>query len=303
MNWCYCASGEFGKRVLKSCIALGIRPGKVLTLSDRKGGRGFKGVSVPVKSFCSDEGIWFREVFGKEELIGVISDFDLCVVCDFGIIFPREALNAVKCINIHPSLLPKWRGPAPIYWTILAGDKKTGASIIEMAAKVDSGPILLREAVEIDYDEDYEQVSSKLADLSARLLGKLLNLPVSEWSFSEQDDSKASYAGFINKAMARLDFENDSLDEIYRKIKAFAGSFGAFCFLGKKRFKIWKASVAFNKSGGVLGEIVDKDEESFFVQAKDGLLRVKIAQIEGKKRMKSNELLMGRLIELGQKLT
>ena len=132
MNWIYLSSGRFGAGLLKELINSGVKPDIVYTLPDRPSGRGKKLRPVPVKEVCVEYGLRFGEVSSKEDILA-IAPISLIISADIGIILPHEFVEDNFCINVHPSLLPRWRGPAPIFWSLYSGDKATGVTLIKIA--------------------------------------------------------------------------------------------------------------------------------------------------------------------------
>ena len=288
MKWCYCSSGRFGKSVLSGILDRKFLPDAVISLPDRGMGRKLKLRPVPVKEFCLDNSIAVVEAETKQALPGIIKGFDITVVCDFGIIFSEEALNSSYCINVHPSLLPRWRGPAPIYWTILSGDERTGVSIIEMTKELDSGPILLQRELPVG-GKNYSQLSFEMSDIAATMLKEIFN--GKNFPPGRQDDSLATYAGFVSKEHARINFGQDDIYLIDRKIRAFESDYGAYAFLNGKRFKIFKARPVRGKDMP-LGRL-EICGNKLLVGAISGALDLTEVQIEGKKRMRAAEFLQG----------
>ncbi len=217
---------------------------------------------------------------------------DAAVIVAYGLILPKIILESTKfgCINIHPSLLPKWRGPSPIQYSLLNGDKKTGICIIKMDEGVDSGPILAKTEFDVAENENYANLAPKMANLGANLLEKtLLELKNGKIEEIKQDDNLASFSKKINKNDAKIDW-NLTAEEINRKIKAFSGLLTAYFEYKGEKIKIFEAEVILKDSEKKAGEIVD---EKLVIQCGKGCIRPLVLQREGKKPMKIAEFLLG----------
>lgn len=217
---------------------------------------------------------------------------DAAVIVAYGLILPKIILESTKfgCINIHPSLLPKWRGPSPIQYSLLNGDKKTGICIIKMDEGIDSGDILAKIEFDVAENDNYANLAPKMAVLGANLLEKtLLNLEKGKIEPVKQNHDLASFSKKIMKEDARIDW-NLSAEEINRKIRAFSGSLTAYFEYRGEKIKVFEAEVVFEDREKKLGEIIDK---SFLIQCGKGCIRPLVLQREGKKPMRIEEFLLG----------
>jgi len=213
-------------------------------------------------------------------------DTDLAVVAAYGLILPKAILEAPKagCINVHASLLPRWRGAAPIQRAILAGDEISGVTIMQMDEGLDTGPMLLKRELPLDR-KNAEQVTEELAELGAQMLLEWLDRPTPP---EPQPDEGVTYASKIDKAEARIDWSRPA-EEIERQVRAFAPSPGAWFEANGERIRLLEASVG-NDAGGRPGEILD---ECLNVAAGDGYVRPVKVQRAGRGVMTTGELLRG----------
>ena len=266
----------------------------VYTKEPKISGRGNKLVKTPVHLWAEENGVevltpkTLRNDEGQRKFAELRAD--IAVVAAYGLILPKQVLEAypLGCINIHASLLPRWRGAAPIQRAIEAGDKKSGVTIMKMAEGLDTGDMLLKGEVEITQEMTGGVLHDKLADMGAELVLKTLR----EWKNIKpqvQDDSLSCYANKIEKTESLLDFEI-SAEDLERKIRAF-NPYPAVYFEHKgERFKILRASVG--KVKNQPGKIW-QDGNKLFVGVSDAVLEIWEIQRQGKKVMSTEELLKG----------
>ena len=266
----------------------------VYTKEPKISGRGNKLVKTPVHLWAEENGIEVRTPKNlrndDEQIKFAALNADIAVVAAYGLILPKQVLEAypLGCINIHASLLPRWRGAAPIQRAIEAGDKKSGVTIMKMAEGLDTGDMLLKGEVEILPDMTGGELHDKLADMGAELVLKTLR----EWKNIKpqvQDENLSCYANKIEKAESLLDF-GISAEDLERKIRAF-NPYPAVYFEHKgERFKILRAVVCAEKNQQ--GKIWQEGNR-LFVGAKDAALQILEIQRQGKKMMTVEELLRG----------
>ena len=196
------------------------------------------------------------------------------------------------CINVHASLLPKYRGAAPIHYAILNGEKKSGVTIMQMAEGLDTGDMLLKKSVEISENEIVEELHDQLSEVGAELVVQALEgLEKGTLTPEPQDDSLSSYASMIQKSMSALDFTKTA-SELQRIVCGLTG----FTKLGGKRLKVYRSTVLWMASEGTAGAIVNPSE--FVVRCGNGtLIRFDEVQLEGSKRMKTSDFLRGKKLE------
>lgn len=273
----------------------------VVTQPDKPAGRGQKIQSSPVKIIAEAHNIPVlqpakirkeEDSFLKE--LSALGPFDFGVVIAFGQILPVKTLNFPKfgCINIHASLLPRWRGAAPIQRALLAGDKKTGVCIMQMDSGLDTGPVFCQEKIDITEDDNADSVHDNLSALGACLLAESLpKIASGTLSASPQNPEGVTYAEKISNSDLKIDW-SASAKYINRQIKTFSPKPAAFSFLDGKRLKITKAKID-NSSDGQPGQIIQLGKDSFTVKCADISLKVLELQIEGKKAMSTEEFLRG----------
>ncbi|MGL9718542.1 MAG: methionyl-tRNA formyltransferase [Wolbachia sp.] len=221
---------------------------------------------------------------------------DVAVVAAYGLILPKEILNIPKygCINIHPSLLPRWRGAAPIQHTILAGDQETGVSIIQLNEGLDSGPILKQKKFLIEKNDNYKTLHDKLSALGSNLLMEVLN-EIEKQVPSEQNDDNACYADKVEDYKI---YASDTCEVAYRKVKAFYPK--AFVKIGNKRFRILDADFELNASlTSAQGEIIN---DNMYISLRGGTLIPKVVQMEGRNPCNVEDFVHGLKFSMVKKL-
>ena len=228
-------------------------------------------------------------------------DLDLVIVVAYGQIIPKEFLNLAKkgFINIHASLLPKWRGAAPIQRSIMNLEKETGISIMRIGEKLDTGPVCNSYRVEIKDSDNAEIISNKLSILaSEKIIENINNIFEDKLTFKEQDDSKATYASKIEKSEGEIQW-NDNAESIIGKINGLYPSPGAFFIFKEERYKILKAELGVKR--GEIGEVMTSDLEISCGNEKS--IKVIEIQRQGKKPQNINEFVLGSQIIKGSRLT
>lgn len=280
----------------------------VVTQPDKKKGR--KGILTPppVKEWAVKNNISIfqpvklREKQNIEELEKY--EADVIVVAAFGQILPKEVLDMPKygCINVHASLLPKYRGASPIQWAILNGDDETGVTTMQMGVGLDDGDILLQKKVPISSEDTGGSLFDKLSKVGADLLIETLHrIEKNDIVRIPQDDEKATHVGLIKKDFGILSFDEEN-KYILNKIRALNPWPSAFTFYNDKMVKIWKAkSVSFNNKGYEYGDLVVENKDELLVVTRNGAISILELQEEGKKRMHAADFLRGHKIEKGDK--
>ena len=273
----------------------------VVSQPDRPKGRGRKLIPPPVKVAAEKYGI---PVFQPErvrddtfiELFKKLSP-DMVALAAFGQIIPKAILDVppLGCLNVHPSLLPKYRGAAPINWSLINGDSKTGVTIMLMDEGMDTGDILLQEETEIDSEEVYDELHDRLSFMGAELLLKALeNVVAGTVSPRQQDSLGATYAPKLTREMEHINWA-DGADTIVNLIRGLSSEPGAYSFLREKKLKIYraiagKAGTSGEKAPGTIGKLV---ESGLQITAPDGHVYLQDVQLEGKKRMPIDVFLRG----------
>ena len=281
----------------------------VVTQPDKPKGRSGELIPSPVKQCAIKHGIpvFQPERIKRAEAVEQLKQYeaDLFVVAAFGQILSQEILDMPRLgsINVHASLLPKYRGASPIQRVLLDGEKKTGITIMQMDAGIDTGDILYQRELEIAPDDNFETLHDKLAVLGGEALAEALDL-LEEGKLvrAKQDDSQSCYAPLITKEMGRLDFTKDAVS-LDRQIRAMTPWPSAFTKWNGKQMKIWKASpVGDIGRNAAAGEVTEVAKDSFSVATGDGELCVEELQMEGKKRMSSHDFLLGIKLKPGDRL-
>lgn len=277
----------------------------VVSQPDKPKGRGKKLVNTPVKQFALDNGIekiYQPEKIKDEEVIKILKnlDADLFVVVAYGQLLSEQVLNIPKygCINVHGSLLPKYRGAAPIQWAIINGEEKTGVTIQYMEKGMDSGDMILKEEIIIEKTEIYKTLYDKMSIVGAEALIKAIELiETGNVNAEKQNHDEATYAPMIYKEMGHINWNNSSKD-IINLIRGINPIPMAYSIYKDEVFKISEAEEVSGYSGNI-GEIVDVQKDGFIVKTKDSAIIIKEMQAKGGKRMKTSDYLRGHSIEKG----
>lgn len=306
MKTVFMGTPEFAAVILKTLIDSRHQVAYAVTQPDKAKNRGKKIQYTPVKEIAIENDIEVLQperVRGNEEFIQTLRECnpDIMIVAAYGQILPKEVLDLPKygCINVHASLLPKLRGAAPIQKAIIDGEKETGVTIMQMAEGLDTGDMLLKDAVEIG-NMNYSQLHDRLAEMGSKLLLEALNLiEDGKVKAEKQDDSVSTYAHMISKADGKVDF-NRSPEDIERLIRGFDPWPGAFCDCGEIVMKLWKAQPLDEDTNGIQpGTVMSADETGLKVACGGRALMVTEIQVPGKKRVKVGDYLKGNRIEAG----
>jgi methionyl-tRNA formyltransferase len=277
----------------------------VVTQPDRKKGRGRKVIASPVKEVALQKGLSIlqpekvKEGSFQEKLKGLRAD--LFVVAAYGQILPKTVLNLPKygAMNIHASLLPKYRGSAPIAWAILNGEKKTGITTMLMDEGMDTGDILLQSEISIHEEETTEALHDRLASLGAQLLSETLEkMKRGEIHPTPQDHSKATYAPVLKKEDGRILWIKGA-EEIDRQVRAFHPWPGAYTEWQGQILKIYKGEVTEGKAAGKAGTVLWVGTDFIEIETGKGSYVLKEVQLEGKRRMSAREFLSGHPVQAG----
>lgn len=294
----FAGTPEFALPSLQCLVESDIEVIAVLTQPDRPKGRGRKLTAPPVKLFCEDQEIRVLQTHRiTRELIDELKKLapDVMVVVAFGLLLPAELLQLPKygCINVHASLLPKWRGAAPVARAIEAGDDKSGVTIMHMDVGLDTGPMLSQVECAIQPDDTADTLQQKLAVLGAQELLKTLNaLPQKLKESSPQLDSQASYASKLTVAESFIDW-NLSADDIVRKVHAYNPWPIARTIYQGIGIRIWSAQVSSHTGIATPGEVIESTRCGVIVGAGRGAVKILCLQRDGKKRMRAQEFLSG----------
>ena len=277
----------------------------VVTQPDREKGRGRKVIASPVKELALQKGLSILQP-GKVKDVSLqekLKDFgiDLFVVAAYGQILPKALLNLPKygAINIHASLLPKYRGSAPIAWAILNGEKKTGITTMFMDEGMDTGDILLQSEIPIRDDETTETLQDRLASLGAQLLSETLEkMKKREIHPTPQDHSKATYAPMLKKEDGQIDWTKGA-EEIDRQVRAFHPWPGAYAKWQGQILKIYKGEVRKGRAAGKAGTVLWVGTDLIEIETGKDSYLLKEIQLEGKRRMSVRDFLSGHPVSVG----
>lgn len=274
----------------------------VVTQPDKRKGRGKEMRYTPVKTAALNHGI---EVYQPakvkdEEFQNVLRDInaDVIVVVAFGQILPPSIIHMPKygCINVHASLLPKYRGAAPIQWAVIDGEKETGITTMQMDEGLDTGDMMLKEVVPVDEKETGGSLHDKLAACGGKIiLETLQKVEDGTVTYTKQDDSKSNYAKMLDKNLGKIDFTKKAV-EIERLIRGLNPWPSAYTKLNGKTLKIWDADVLEGENE-TPGKIVNITKDQIWISTGEGILAVNELQLEGKKRMNTEDFLRGYKME------
>lgn len=271
----------------------------VVTQPDKARGRSGKLVYTPVKevAVANHIPVYTPKKVKEESFVETLREIpcDIIVVVAFGQILSQEILDMPKygCINVHASLLPRWRGAAPIQWAILAGDEVTGITTMQMSLGLDCGDILQQREIAIAEDETGESLHDRLAAISSELLlGTLEKAEKGELTPVVQEEEKSCYAKMLTKELGQLDMTKEAV-ELERYIRGLNSWPSAYTRYREKSLKLWKAEVLSEESGKKPGTIIRIEKQSFIVQTGKGCLKILEVQWEGKKRMDAGSFLRG----------
>ena len=269
-----------------------------------------KMIASPVKEFALEKGIKIyqpEKVRNNEEFISEIKALKPDVICvvAYGKILPKEILEIPSkgCINVHGSLLPKYRGAAPIQWAVLNGDKKTGVTTMYMDVGMDTGDMILKQETQIGEDETTGELWERLSKIGGDLLVKTLKEIENKTAPRIKQGDDFTMAPMLDKSMAKIDWENKTALEIKNLVRGLNPIMGAYTFLNGKKIKFWKVDVAkdifadgdmeFMKNGTV---IVSDKRDGIYIKTKDGILKVLEIQVENAKKMPIQDYLRGNQI-------
>ncbi|MCD7890518.1 MAG: methionyl-tRNA formyltransferase [Ruminococcus sp.] len=306
MKIVFMGTPDFAVPCLKALVEGGYEVAAVFTKPDKPKGRGYKMIPTPIKKAAQEYGIpvyqpaSLRRGEDAEAAFEQLKSIapDLIAVTAYGQILPKEILELprLSCINIHASLLPKYRGAAPINWCILNGEAQTGVTSMMMSEGLDTGDMLIKRTTNIGENETYEQLYSRLAEMGGEVLAETIAaLEKGEIVPEKQDDSLSSYSPMIRKEMSALDFSK-SAAEIHNTIRGVTG----FTSLGGKRLKVYSSVIEKETAPEAAnGEIVNS--EAFTVKCGDGgLVTFREVQLDGSKRMNTGDFLRGRKLTKGE---
>ena len=311
LNILFMGTPDFARESLEAIYNAGHNILGVVTNPDKPKGRGMKLIASPVKEYAIEKNLKIfqpEKVRKNEEFIEQIKELNPDVICvvAYGKILPKEILEIPRlgCINVHGSLLPKYRGAAPIQWAVLNGDKTTGITTMYMDVGMDTGDMILKQEVEIGEDETTGELWDRLSKIGGKLLVDTLKQVENGTAPREKQGDDFSVAPMLSKDMAKIDWENKSAQEIKNLVRGLNPIMGAYAFLNGSKIKFWKVDVAKNigydednikifKNGTVL---ISDQKDGLFIKTEKGILSVLEIQGENAKRMSINDFLRGNQI-------
>ena len=299
MKIIFAGTPEFASKHLELLIESDNTILKVLTQPDRKSGRGKKMNFSAVKEVALREGIEVLqpESVKTDEFANTLRELspDLLLVVAYGIIVPKQILEIPKygCINIHASLLPRWRGASPMEHAILSGDKKSGITFMKMTEGLDEGPIFETHECNLNADDQLTDLENKLFNLSKKNLIPFLKTVGEKNKLINQKDRDATFAPKISKEFLQIRWNQETADEVVRKINALGAKYGTYTFLGKKRIKVFRASKSSENISAQPGT-VNETQSGLQVNCKgDTSILINELQMEGKAKLTGSEFLRG----------
>lgn len=298
MKIIFMGTPDFAVGTLRSLAEAGHEITLVVSQPDKPKGRGHAMVPTPVKAVAEELGIPVFQPVKIREAKDVLekTEADVCVVAAFGQIIPASILHMKKygCINVHASLLPKYRGAAPIQWAVIDGEKESGVTIMQMNEGLDTGDMLAKAIVPLDEKETGGSLFDKLSEAGGRLcVETLAKLEKGEIIPEKQGESPTAYASMLDKKMGNIDW-NKSAVVIERLVRGLNPWPSAYTHLDGKTLKIWACDVLpQSASKGESGEILEVTKDAIHVQTGDGILVLREIQLAGKARMDAGAFLRG----------
>ncbi len=304
----FMGTSAFAVPALKALVGAGWPVIAVVTPPDRPKGRGRTTAPPPVKIAAEELGLDVIQTQSvKDEAF--LQTFrslapEMVIVASFGQILPESILHDPPggCLNIHPSLLPRYRGAAPLNWSIINGETTTGVTIMKMDEGIDSGDILLQQETPLGADETFGALHDRLARMGAELLLKTLtSLQKGELQPRPQNHALATYAPPLGKEIGLIHWADDCL-KIVRLVRGLAPSPGAYTFLRRKKLKVFFAAAEAGATAESPGTVVQREDGALCIAAAGGVVCLGDVQLEGKKRMPVHDFLRGMTVAAGEKM-
>lgn len=323
LNIVFMGTPDFARESLNAIYEAGHNILAVVTNPDKPKGRGMKLIPSPVKEFAIEKNLKIYQplkVRNNEDFIGEIKSLNPDVICvvAYGKILPKELLDIPKmgCINVHGSLLPKYRGAAPIQWSVLNGDKETGITTMYMDVGMDTGDMILKEKVKIGEDETTGELWDKLSKVGAKLLVETLEKIERGIAPREKQGEDFTLAPMLSKDMAKINWEEMNAEKIKNLVRGLNPIMGAYSELEGKKVKFWRVNVVnlkdlsqkfpelkeyeYRMNGLAPGTVLFADEKNgLYINAIDGIIKVLEIQGENAKKMLINDYLRGNKIQAG----
>ena len=311
MRIVFMGTPDFARDSLKALVEAGHEILLVVTNPDKPKGRGMKMIPSDVKVYAQSQGIEIRQpvkVRNNPEFVQELRDLGPDVICvvAYGKIIPKEILDIPKfgCINVHGSLLPKYRGAAPIQWAVLNGEKETGVTTMFMDEGMDTGDMILTEKITIGEDETTGEVWDRLSLIGAQLLVKTIEKLQTGNCPREKQSGDFTVAPMIKKEMAKIDWETMKSQDIKNLVRGLNPFMGAYSYLDDKKIKIWKVQIVDQENQAEPGTIILSDEKKGLVIAtQDSAIAVLEIQGENSKKMPVGDYLRGNMIKVGEKFS
>lgn len=308
MKIIFMGTPDFSVPILEALIQAGHNVVLAVTQPDQPKGRGKAVQFSAVKTAAAAHQIpvYQPKRIREPECVSYLRTFeaDIMVVAAFGQILSEDILTMPRygCVNVHASLLPKYRGASPIQWAVLNGDKISGVTTMQMDVGIDTGDILEKTEIVLDEDETGGSLFDKLSDAGAKLcVQTIAHIQDGTVTRTKQEEAQATHVGMITKQMGKVDWTK-SAAEIERQIRGLDPWPGTYTSLHGKTLKLWKAAVLEGGDSAQAGQIVYADKQQLVIQTGEGRLSLLEVQLEGKKRMRIDAFLRGHQIEPGQQL-
>ena len=295
MRIVFMGTPNFAKESLEAVYNAGHKILAVVTNPDRPKGRGMKLIASPVKEFAVEKNIKIyqpEKVKNNIEFIEEIKSLQpdaICVVA-YGKILPKEILEIAKfgCINVHGSLLPQYRGAAPIQWAVLNGDKTTGITTMYMDTGMDTGDMILKEKIEIGEDDTTGEIWERLSKIGANLLVKTLKQIEDGTAPRIPQGTDFSVAPMLDKEMSKIDWKNKSAKQIKNLVRGLNPIMGTYSYLDGKKIKFWRVDILQDVNSNIEnGTVIKADsKEGLYIKAKEGI--IKVIEIQGENAKKMN---------------
>ena len=308
MKFIYFGSSQFSKIALEELCLNGYNPALIVSKPDKPKGRGLRLSPTKVSQFAKDKKIPFIKPSslkkGEVKVILNKEQANFFVVADYGEIIPSDLLTLPSGfpLCIHPSLLPRYRGAAPIEETLMNGDKKSGVTIFKMNERVDAGDIILQKALTVGYDDDFFSLSEKLAKAGADVLIEAIKkIENNDYSLNPQDEKLATLTSKLKKEDGRISWEN-SAQNIRNLIRATLGWPSVYTFYQGMMIKILAADIADQETSNPPGVIVDTDKTGIYVATGKGVLKIKRLKPQGKSEMDAWSFVCGHQLKKNESL-
>lgn len=312
MKIVFMGTPDFARDSLEALYNKGYDILGVVTNIDKPKGRGMKLIPTPVKEFALEKNLNIyqpEKVKNNQEFIQEIKNLEPDIICvvAYGKILPKEILDIPKygCINVHGSLLPKYRGAAPIQWAVLNGDKTTGITTMYMDVGMDTGDMILKEEVQIGEDETTGELWDRLSKIGAKLLVETIEQIKDGIAPRIPQEEDFTLAPMLNKEMAKINWNEKTAKEIKNLVRGLNPIIGAYTFLDNKKYKFWKVSTLpfeskfENIENGTI--VKSNSKEGLYIKANEGIIKVDEIQAENAKKMPICDFLRGNNLEEGNK--